>query len=167
MNKPKICYPGSFDPIHLGHTNIVERLCKNYDVTIVIAKNEKKSNMFTAEERRSLWLDCIKFMPIPYPIQVAICPDDVLLVEFLKERDIHIIARGARNDYDFIAEMDLATHNLIQSNNEIETALFFTSAEYSHISSSAVKTLASFANGDISKMVPTIVHKAVYSRIKK
>jgi pantetheine-phosphate adenylyltransferase len=166
MSKPKIAFSGSFDPPTLGHIDIIKRLSKNFDVYVIIAKNEAKKNMFSADERQNLLLQCLKQENMFQGVNVIACPEGILLVDFLKELNIHLIARGVRESYDLVAEMTMANINLEQSNDEIETVLFCASPEYSHISSSAVKTLALYPNGNISKMVPPIVHKAIYNKLK-
>jgi pantetheine-phosphate adenylyltransferase len=155
----KIAFAGSFDPLTLGHLDIIQRLAKHFEVFVVVGKNETKNNMFSVEERVNLILENTK-----NDATILVCPDDILMIDFLKKHDINLIARGVRESYDFIQEMTLAHTNFKLSNTDIETILFPTRQDYSHISSSSVKAIAKL-HGDISFMVPSNIEKAIKEKL--
>jgi pantetheine-phosphate adenylyltransferase len=163
INYNSIAITGSFDPCSLGHFDIITRLAKYFDVMVVVAKNETKNNMFSVEERISLIQENLQIEGL-YNVEVVECPDDILLVDFLKKHEIRLIARGVRESFDFIQEMTMAHINLQLSNEGIETLLFPTRQEFSHISSSAIKTIAKLG-GDISSMVPDNVYDAIKEKL--
>jgi pantetheine-phosphate adenylyltransferase len=161
-NMNVIAFAGSFDPPTLGHFDVLARLATCFDkVIVVVAKNEKKKNMFTVEER----IDLIKNNRPYNNIEVTSCPDDVLLVDWLRKHDVHLMARGIREINDLVAEMNLFNVNYEQVQGDVETIFFPTRQKFSHISSSAVKTLAMLDGGSISDMVTEDVEKAVRIRL--
>lgn len=144
----KVVFPGSFDPITLGHLDIISRLCKKYDeVHVVIAVNSSKKGFLTVDER----IELIKGATAGFD-NLNITSTDGLIVEFCKSVKSKTIIRGVRSIYDFTSEQNLAYNNYYLD-SEIETVLFLTRPEHMHISSSGVRELNAYHN-DIRHLVP-------------
>ena len=143
----KAIYPGTFDPITHGHSNLVERATHLFDQVIVaLAANPGKQPVFTLEER----LELARTALAEYD-NVEICSFDGLLVEFAQTKQARIILRGLRAVSDFDHEFQLAGMNRKLA-PDIET-LFLTPVEqYSHISSSLVREIAALG-GDVTPFV--------------
>jgi pantetheine-phosphate adenylyltransferase len=140
-------YPGTFDPITKGHSDLVERSARLFDrVIVALAAKPGKQPVFSLEER----IDLAKTVLSEYD-NVEICGFDGLLVDFAHEKKANIIIRGLRAVSDFEYEFQLAGMNRKLA-NDIET-LFLTPAEqYTYISSSLVREVASLG-GDVSPFV--------------
>jgi pantetheine-phosphate adenylyltransferase len=153
-----IVYPGTFDPITNGHVDLVERASKLFDKIIIgIASSERKSPLFSIEERIELAQECLQHVP-----NVEIHGFDVLLVNFVREYKADAIMRGLRAVSDFEYEFQLANMNRALS-PEVES-FFLTPAErFSYISSSLVREISSL-NGDVSKFVPANVTAALSNK---
>ena len=144
-------YPGSFDPITFGHIDIIERASKLVDVLYVsILKNPDKKSLFTIEEKKEMIVDAIKDIK-----NVKVESFGGLLVDYAKEKDASIIIRGLRAVTDFEHELQLAQTNR-QLNKDVDTIFLLTNLQYSYISSSLVKQVASYG-GDISKFATKFV----------
>ena len=144
----KAIYPGSFDPITLGHLDIIKRAAKAMDEVIVaILKNSEKSSTFTLEERKEMIEACVKDMP-----NVSVETFEGMTVDFAKQRDAHVIVRGLRAISDFEYEMQIASTNH-SIDPELDTIFFTTSLEYAFLSSSIVREIASYGK-DVSHYVP-------------
>lgn len=144
-------YPGSFDPVTLGHLDIIERAAKIVDELIVaVLMNGSKSPLFTVDERVDMLRKVTNHIE-----NVKIMSFSGLLVDFAKECDASIIIRGLRAITDFEYELQMAQTNHILNDN-IDTVFLTSNLEYSYLSSSTVKEVASFG-GDISKFVPEYV----------
>ena len=144
----KFVYPGSFDPLTMGHVDIIERGAKLADRLIVgILMNATKQPMFTLEER----IEIIQ-AGISHLSNVDIIPFDGLLVDFLKQQDARTVVRGLRavSDFEYELQMEQANRNLYP---EMETIFLCTNVEYSFISSTVVKDILRHG-GDISHLVP-------------
>jgi len=150
----KTCvYPGTFDPVHLGHIDIIERALKIFETVVVaVAENPKKNPLFTLEER----VDMIKNSLKKHDSRVIVEGFDTLLVDFMKKYDTHIIIRGVRLFTDFEYELQIAMTNY--NLDKVETFFMMPSQELIHISSSIVKDVA-FHKGDVSNLVPEYVEK--------
>lgn len=150
-------YPGTFDPITKGHTDLVERALHLFDEVIVaIAENKNKTPVFSQDERIKMATIALEGIE-----GVQILPLDGLLVEFAKQHNAKAILRGLRAVSDFEYEFQLAGMNRKLA-PEIET-LFLTPAEkYAYISSSLVREIASLG-GDVSPFV----HKKVMAELVK
>lgn len=150
-------YPGTFDPITRGHTDLVERALHLFDKVIVaVADNQNKAPVFTQEERMQMATIALEDIE-----GVEILPLTGLLVEFAKKHKASAILRGLRAVSDFEYEFQLAGMNRKLA-PEIET-LFLTPAEkYAYISSSLVREIASLG-GDVSQFV----HKNVMDELVK
>jgi pantetheine-phosphate adenylyltransferase len=157
----KTCvYPGTFDPFHYGHLDIIRRALNIFEtVVIAVAANPKKKPLFTLEER----VDMIKNSIKDYEDRVVVKGFDTLLVKFMKKYDTHIIIRGVRLFTDFEYELQIAITNY--NLDKAETFFMMPSQEFIHISSTIVKDVA-FHKGDVSKMVPEYVEKKLKEKFK-
>lgn len=140
-------YPGTFDPITNGHTDLVRRAAKLFDkVIIAVAANPSKKPVFTLEERVALAKEVLGDID-----NVEVCGFDSLLVHFVKARSAQVILRGLRAVSDFEYEFQLAGMNRHLA-PELETVFLTPSEKYAYISSSLVREIASLG-GDVSKFV--------------
>ena len=156
----KVLYPGSFDPITYGHIDIIERCAKEFDqVVVAILKNSSKVGFFTTEERMYLLQEATKHLS-----NVRIDSFSGLLIDYAKEKDIQIIVKGLRavSDFEYEMQMALANKKLYPS---LETLFMVSNTEYSFLSSSIVREVASLG-GDVSSFVPEIVDVALKNKIK-
>lgn len=154
-------YPGSFDPVTLGHLDIIKRSAGMFDKLIVLVlKNSAKKSLFTAEERVSMMKDLVKDMP-----NVCVDTNDGLLVEYAKEKNATIVIRGLRTTTDFEYELQLAHTNNMEY-KELETIFLATGMEYSYLSSTVVKEFASY-HGDISRFVPPEIVPLIEAKYTK
>ena len=157
----KAIYPGSFDPLTLGHMDIIERSSKIVNELVVgVLNNSAKNSMFSIEER----VNMIKEMTGSLP-NVTVGSFDGLLVDYMKEIGANIIIRGLRAVTDFEYELQIAQTNHVES-PEVETIFLTTSLQYSYLSSTIVKEFASHG-GDISKFVPASMVDRIYMKYKK
>lgn len=146
-------YPGSFDPVTLGHIDIIRRAAKMTDVLIVgVLKNSAKKGLFTIEEREEMLREVTKDIP-----NIEIKSFDGLLVDFAKENNANTIVRGLRAITDFDYELQMAQTNRALYEGA-DTIFIPTSIEYSFLSSTTVREIASL-NGDISKFVAPYVEQ--------
>jgi pantetheine-phosphate adenylyltransferase len=154
-------YPGSFDPVTLGHLDIIKRSAKIVDELIVgVLNNKSKTPLFPVENRVKMLEEVVKDIP-----NVKVMSFDGLLVDFAKKLDAQIIVRGLRAVTDFEYELQMSQTNLVL-NKDVDTIFFNTSLEYSYLSSSTVKE-AAFYGADISGFVPESVVNQVYDKIKE
>lgn len=144
----KICvYPGTFDPVHFGHLDIVKRALNIFETVVVaIAENPKKKPFFSIDERVEIFQDAVK----NYGTRVIVEPFSGLLVDFMKKYDTKIVVRGVRLFTDFEYELQIAMTNY--KLDGVETFFMMPSQELIHISSTIVKDVA-FHGGDVSSMV--------------
>ena len=153
-------YPGSFDPVTLGHLDIIKRSSKIVDRLIIgVLNNGAKKPVFTAEERVHMLELVIKDIP-----NAAVETFDGLTVEFAKSLGATVMFRGLRAVTDFEYEIQIAQTNHAL-NPDIDTVFLTTSVKYSYLSSSIVKEVASY-EGDISKFVPGEILPFVTGKIK-
>lgn len=153
-------YPGSFDPVTLGHLDIIKRSSKIVDRLIIgVLNNSAKKPVFTAEERVHMLELVIKDIP-----NAAVETFDGLTVEFAKSLGATVMFRGLRAVTDFEYEIQSAQTNHAL-NPDIDTVFLTTSVKYSYLSSSIVKEVASY-EGDISKFVPGEILPFVTGKIK-
>lgn len=148
-------FPGSFDPITLGHKDIIERALPLFDkIIIAVGNNSKKQYLFSLEKRME-WLNAI----FKQYKNVEVNHYDSLTVDFCKKSNAKFIIRGIRSSADFEYEKTIAQLNNSMS-GDIETLFFLSKPEFSHISSTIVREIY-IHKGDISKFVPkeiTLVH---------
>ena len=144
-------YPGSFDPVTLGHMDVIKRSYDIVDELIVgVLNNNAKTSLFSVEERVKMLKEVTKDMK-----NVKIVPFEGLLVDFAKSMKARVIIRGLRaiTDFEYELQMSQTNHALLP---DIETIFLTTSIEYSYISSTTVKELAAFG-GDVTGFVPEAV----------
>lgn len=151
----KAIYPGSFDPVTLGHLDIIERSAKLTDHLIVgVLMNNTKSPLFSVEERVNMLKEVTNHIP-----NVEVVSFSGLLVDFAKQQGVSIIVRGLRAVTDFEYELQMSQTNRIVS-DDIDTIFLNTNLKYAYLSSSVVKEIARYG-GDISKFVPECIIEKV------
>jgi len=144
-------YPGSFDPITLGHLDIITRATTVVDKLIIgVLNNSAKKSLFTPEERVMMIREVTKDIP-----NIEVDSFSGLLVDYAKVRNASVIVRGLRAITDFEYELQIAQANR-KANPEIDTIFFTTNVEYSYVSSSIAKEFASYGS-DVSQIVPPLV----------
>ena len=154
-------YPGSFDPITLGHQDVIKRAAKIMDELVIgVLTNSMKAPLFSVEERVELIQEVVKDIP-----NVKVQAFEGLTVDFAKEIGATVLIRGLRAVTDFEYELQIAQTNS-KLDSEIDTVFFTTNVEYSYLSSSIVKEIASFG-GDITKFVPENIVSIIYDKIAK
>ena len=151
-------YPGSFDPITLGHLDIIERSSKLFGAVIVaVLSNPNKTPLFSVEQRVAQITECTLHLA-----NVEIDSFSGLTVEYARLRQAGVLLRGLRVLSDFEKELQMAhTNKTLWS--EIETVFLATTKEYSFLSSSVVKEIARFG-GPVSHLVTENVAKDLYNR---
>jgi pantetheine-phosphate adenylyltransferase len=151
-------YPGSFDPVTLGHLDLIERSCRLYETVIVaVVKNPNKTPLFTLEERVEQIRKATQHLP-----QVEVTSFMDLTVNYAQRRGAQVILRGLRALSDFEMELQMALTNKTLASS-IETVFLATSSEYSFLSSSVVKEVARFG-GSVDHLVPPHVALDLYER---
>ncbi len=140
-------YPGSFDPVTLGHYDIIYRTAQIMDRVIIgVLNNQAKKPLFSVEER----VDMLKSVTVTLP-NVEIQSFDGLTIDFARRNHANVVIRGLRAVTDFEYELQLAQTNRVIA-PEIDTMFLTTSLKYSYLSSSIVKEIASLG-GDISEFL--------------
>lgn len=153
-------YPGSFDPITMGHVDIINRIASLYDqVIVLVAQSAQKQSMFTAEERKQLIEQSLSHLKT---VKVDIFGG--LTVDYMKTVNAQVIVRGLRAVVDFEYELTMANMNRKLA-PEFETLLVFASPEYYYISSRGVKEVA-INGGALKGLVPECVIEAMNKKIK-
>ena len=153
--------PGSFDPVTLGHLDIMTRASKLFDrVIVLVSVNPAKNPCFSAEERVEMIKEVTKDID---NIEVDVL--NGLLAEYVKNIKATAIVKGLRalTDFEYEFQQALANKKLYP---DAETVFLTTSAENMYLSSSVVKQIATF-DGDISSFVPDVIRDDILSRIKK
>jgi pantetheine-phosphate adenylyltransferase len=146
-------YPGTFDPITNGHVDLIQRGLRIFDKIIVaVAENPKKAPLFTAEERVKMAEEAVKGLG-----NVKVESFDGLLMDYAREKGAKAIIRGLRAVSDFEYELQMALMNR-RLDQEIETVFMMPSEEYSYLTSSIVKEVASL-KGSTKGLVPEAVEK--------
>lgn len=159
MGVAAVC-PGSFDPITMGHLDIVRRAAGEFDrLVVAVLDNPRKTAtaMFSAQERMELIRACVADLPA-----VEVDSFSGLLVDFCRDRDITVVCKGLRAVSDFEYELQMAQMN--QRIGGVETLFMSTSPEYSYLSSSLIKEVAK-GGGSITGTVPAEVEEAVRRRL--
>ena len=158
----KTCiYPGSFDPVTLGHLDIIRRAASIFDQVIVaVMVNAKKTSLFTVEERVSLLSRVVKKYP-----NVSVDHSYDLLSRWTAEMGDCVVVKGLRAISDFESEFQMALINR-KLNPELETVFLPTSEEYLYLSSSLVKEVGGL-QGDISKFVPEEILEDVQNKLNR
>ena len=156
----KAIYPGSFDPVTLGHVDIIRRSTEIVDELIVaVLTNSAKNPLFSVEER----VNIIKEITADIP-KVKVESFSGLLVDFAKENDANIIVRGLRAVTDFEYELQISQMNRTIY-PKVDTMFLTTSLEYAYLSSTIVKEVASYG-GDISHFVPECIIDRIYKKFQ-
>lgn len=145
--------PGSYDPITVGHLDIIKRTASLFDeVVVLVSKNSSKNYMLCSEKRAVLVEDAVKKL---HNVRVAIY--DGLLVDFAMANEIDVTVKGIRNDKDYQYEEGMAATNMLLSRKlygrDFETMYLPCSKEYSDVSSTVVRMLLA-GGGDVSGLVP-------------
>jgi pantetheine-phosphate adenylyltransferase len=150
-------YPGTFDPITHGHADLIERCARLFDrVVVAVASSPKKAPLLPLDDRVALAQEVLADLP-----NTSVTGYDALTVKFAREQGLNIIVRGLRTASDFEYEYQLSTMNQ-RLDDEIETLLMTPAAEFSAISATLVREIASHG-GDIS----AFVHPSVAKRLKR
>lgn len=153
-------YPGTFDPITNGHTDLVQRAARLFDrVIVAVAANPGKAPAFALEQRVGLARTVLADLT-----NVEVCSFDSLLVDFLHRREASIILRGLRAVSDFEYEFQLASMNR-QLAPDIETVFLTPAEQYAFVSSSLVREIAALG-GDVSAFVHPEVVAALRGRVR-
>jgi pantetheine-phosphate adenylyltransferase len=156
----KAVYPGSFDPITVGHLDIIKRLSPLYDeVIVLVSHSPNKSYLFSAEERKKMLEKSLEDLK-----NVKVDIHEGLTVDYLRRVGAKVIVRGLRAVVDFEYEMAMASMNKKLA-PEIETALIFASPDCYYISSRAIKEIARFG-GNLDGLVPTHVHQQLLNKLQ-
>ncbi|MBZ5754120.1 pantetheine-phosphate adenylyltransferase [Pseudomonas sp. S5(2021)] len=154
----RVLYPGTFDPITMGHADLVERASRLFDqVIIAVAANPKKNPLFPLEQRVELAREVTRHLP-----NVEVMGFSTLLAHFVKEQQANVLLRGLRAVSDFEYEFQLANMNR-QLAPDVESLFLTPSEKYSYISSTLVREIASL-EGDVSKFVHPVVMQALKAR---
>ncbi len=154
-------YPGTFDPITNGHIDLIERGLRIFDeIIIAVAPNPKKKPLFDLKERIALIEEAIKKYK-----NVKVEAFDCLLVDYVKKKDAIAIIRGLRAVSDFEYELQMALMNRRLSEGGVETVFMMPSEEYSFLSSTLVKEVASLC-GSVKGFVPEHVERALKKKFE-
>lgn len=161
--KPNIAIcPGSFDPITIGHLDIISRCAKMFDevIVVVMANVHKSSGSFSVEERVKMIEQSVTELK-----NVTVDHYEGLLADYAAQKHASAIVKGLRAVTDFEYEFQMALTNK-KLNPDVETLFLTTSAENMYLSSSMVKQIASMG-GDITEFVPATIHDDIIKRLKK
>ena len=154
-------YPGTFDPITNGHVDLIKRTLKIFDeVIIAVAPSLKKEPLFSTKERLGLIRESVNDIS-----RTVVEAFDILLIEYAASKGAIALVRGLRAVSDFEYELQMALMNR-QLNANIETVFMMPREEYTFLSSTMVKEVASFG-GSVGKLVPEPVKKALAAKFKK
>lgn len=150
-------YPGSFDPVTLGHMDIIQRTSQMFDKVIIgVLNNRAKSPLFSVEERVNMLKEVTNGQP-----NVEVQSFGGLLIDFVRQNQAQIVVRGLRAITDFEYELQMAQTNRVMA-PEVDTVFLTTNLRYSYLSSSIVKEIAA-GGGDIA----AFVHPLVARRMKE
>lgn len=154
-------YPGSFDPITLGHINVIERSAAMVDRLIVgVLNNQAKSPLFSTEERLEMIREATAHVP-----NVEAVLFDGLTIDFARRSGAQWIIRGLRAVTDFEYELQMAQTNRVLA-PEIDTIFFTTELKYAYLSSSTVKEVARFG-GDIDSFLTPAVKERTLAKLQE
>ncbi|MBI3610861.1 MAG: pantetheine-phosphate adenylyltransferase [Nitrospirae bacterium] len=154
-------YPGTFDPITNGHLDLIRRSLHIFDrVIVAVAPNPKKQPLFDIHERVAMIKEATRDLPY---VEVEIF--EGLLAEYMKRKGVHAIIRGLRAISDFEHEFMMALLNR-KLDSDVETVFLMPSEEYSYITSSAIKEVASYG-GLLKDFVPPVVARRLREQFQK
>lgn len=158
MKKRIAVYPGSFDPVTFGHLDIIDRAAKIFDHVIVsVFTHSAKKSLFSVEERVAMLKTALKGKKT-----VTVDCFEGLLVDYVKRKKTDVVIRGLRAISDLEYEFQIAATNRTLYPG-IETVFFMPRQRYTYLSSSIVRDIAHF-KGDVSKLVPPHVARAIAAR---
>jgi pantetheine-phosphate adenylyltransferase len=161
MTESTAVYTGVFDPIHLGHLDIIRRGSRIFDRLVVgVGINPEKASFFSVDERVALVQQVVKSIG-----NVQVLPFHGLAVRFVREAGARIMLRGLRTLSDMEYEFSMSLTNLALD-SEIETVFLMAKEQYSHISSTLIRQIASF-QGDLTKFVPPEIKSALLQRVRE
>jgi pantetheine-phosphate adenylyltransferase len=164
MTKLTGLYPGTFDPITLGHTDIIKRAIKLVDTLIIgVAINEDKGPLFSLDERVEMIREALDGIDADARAQIVVKPFDDLLMTFAEKNDCQIIIRGLRAVSDFEYEFQMVGMNSFL-NDDIETVFLMADARYQAIASKLVKEIARLG-GEITDFVPPTVAPKLMAKL--
>ncbi|MAF37586.1 MAG: pantetheine-phosphate adenylyltransferase [Chloroflexi bacterium] len=153
-------YPGSFDPVTVGHVDILSRAAKVFDKLVVAVYDTPSKNLlFSTDEREQLMKDACSHLP-----NVEVQRFSGLVVRYAMDIGASVIVRGLRSGSDFEYEFDMAFMNR-RLEPQVDLVCFMTSQDYMFVSASLLKEVAKLG-GDITEMVPPNVAQAVYSKFE-
>ncbi len=151
-------FPGSFDPVTLGHIDIIHRIAKQFDkITVLVADSSSKNYLFTSTERVQLIKEALN------KDSIKVEKYEGLTVNYLKKVNAHCIVRGVRGGSDFEYEMAMAKVNKKLA-FDIETLMLVSNPNLDSISSSGVKEIAKL-NGELTGFIPANVIKALKDKL--
>ena len=152
-------YPGSFDPITLGHINILKRAANAFDKVIVCisVNSEKNGGLFTPEERLELMRKCINVENVEFDINSG------LVAEYARQKGARVLVKGLRAVSDYEAEVQMAIINS-KINPDLDTIFFPSSEKYTYLSSSVAKEMARY-NADLSEFLPREILEDVKKKL--
>jgi len=152
-------YPGSFDPLHNGHVDVIRRASRLFDhLTVAVAHNPLKDNgLFTGEERVAIVRETIVGHPT-----VEVATFQGLLVDFMRDVGATVIVKGLRAISDFEYELQMAHLNR-QMNPDVETLFVMTATRWSYVSSTRVREIAKLG-ADVTKLVPPATLRRLHAR---
>ena len=154
-------YPGSFDPITLGHLNIIKRAALCFDKLIVcVMVNSQKNGLFTPEERVKLIRRVVSQLP-----NVEVDASSVLLAEYARQRKARVIVKGLRAVSDFESEVQMAVVNR-KLNPNVDTMFLPSNEKYTYLSSTIVKEMARYG-ANLADFVPREIVDAVNQRMRE
>lgn len=160
MTTKRAIYPGTFDPITMGHVSVIRSGLVAFDQIIVaVAKNPKKGPMFSLDER----VEMIEEVFADQLDRIRVEGFDGLLVDYARSRRVRVVLRGLRAVADFEYELQLANMNR-HLDERIETMFLMAHDAYFYVSSNVVKE-AALLGGDVSKLVPGSVARRLSARI--
>ena len=152
-------YPGSFDPITLGHINIIKRAANAFDKVIVCisVNSEKNGGLFTPEERLELMRKCIHVENVEFDINSG------LVAEYARQKGARVLVKGLRAVSDYEQEVQMAIINS-KINPDLDTIFFPSSEKYTYLSSSVAKEMARY-NADLSEFLPREILEDVKKKL--
>jgi len=169
VNHRTFIYPGSFDPVTLGHMDLIIRasgMCER--LIVAVGQNHEKKTMFTLDERLDMLRDVTRSLPDNNgagPAAIEVTSFDGLLVECAKKLGAGVIIKGLRAVSDYEYEYQMASLNKYLA-NDLETVFIMTDIRYSHISSSAVRDIA-FHGGRLDGLAPECIINKIKIKVNK
>ena len=152
-------YPGSFDPITLGHINIIKRAANAFDKVIVCisVNSEKNGGLFTPEERLELMRKCVHVDNVEFDVNSG------LVAEYARQKGARVLVKGLRAVSDYEQEVQMAIINS-KINPDLDTIFFPSSEKFTYLSSSVAKEMARY-NADLSEFLPREILEDVKKKL--